>query len=58
MLRALCGLPIQLGRHDQFDRCTLLGQQTGHAHIAQDGALLVRSERGVEQFHSGELSLR
>jgi len=37
------------------DRAIAEGEAVG---VAEDGALLLRSSRGVERFHSGELSLR
>jgi len=37
------------------DRAVAEGQAVG---IAEDGALLLRSHRGLESFHAGELSLR
>lgn len=37
------------------DRQVAEGEAVG---IAEDGALLLRSERGLEHFHAGELSLR
>ena len=36
------------------DRCVAEGEAVG---IAEDGALELASERGIERFHSGELSL-
>ena len=37
------------------NRCVAEGEVLG---IAEDGALMLRSPRGIERFHSGELSLR
>jgi BirA family biotin operon repressor/biotin-[acetyl-CoA-carboxylase] ligase len=37
------------------DRCVAEGEVVG---IAEDGALELASERGIQRFHSGELSLR
>jgi BirA family biotin operon repressor/biotin-[acetyl-CoA-carboxylase] ligase len=38
----------------QADRCVAEGEVVG---IAEDGALELASERGIERFHNGELSL-
>lgn len=42
-------------------RLELAGRRIAHGEalgIAEDGALLLRSRRGIERFHSGEVSLR